>query len=347
MKLIKSYLTKNRCYTRAIKIDIKGIMVHSTGVAQPNVAPFLTGWNNEEATKCVHAFVTRDNVVQTLPWNYKGWHAGGPANESYIGFEILEPAGHTYANGSTMVGYDVIKNRPYFDAVYQNAVELCAMLCKKYDLDPIANILCHSEGYKKGIASNHADVMHWFPKHKKTMDDFRKDVKKEIEAEKNPSPGDTNSKPTTEKTYYRVQIGSFMVKEYAEKLQQKANKEGLKTVVIKQDNSYVVRIGSFVNKDNANAARDKAKKLGFAAAIVRTTIKTTDGQNSNNTNSDQSYKVKVTAKVLNVRIGAGTSYAIATTVKKDEIYTIVETKNGWGRLKSGAGWISLNYTTKL
>ena len=58
------------------------------------------------------------------------------------------------------------------------------------------------------------------------------------------------------------------------------------------------------------------------------------------------YTVKITASVLNVRDGAGTNYKINTTVKKDEVYTIVEENNGWGKLKSGAGWISLSYTTR-
>ena len=62
---------------------------------------------------------------------------------------------------------------------------------------------------------------------------------------------------------------------------------------------------------------------------------------------NSSYKVKIIASVLNVRKGAGTNYSIATTVKKNEVYTIVEEKNGWGKLKSGAGWISLSYTSKL
>jgi N-acetylmuramoyl-L-alanine amidase len=62
---------------------------------------------------------------------------------------------------------------------------------------------------------------------------------------------------------------------------------------------------------------------------------------------NSSYKVKITASVLNVRKGAGTNYAIATTVKKNEVYTIVEEKNGWGKLKSEAGWISLSYTTRI
>jgi hypothetical protein len=59
------------------------------------------------------------------------------------------------------------------------------------------------------------------------------------------------------------------------------------------------------------------------------------------------YIVQITTDVLNVRAGAGTSYAINTKVKKNECYTIVGEKDGWGKLKSGAGWISLDYTKKV
>ena len=59
------------------------------------------------------------------------------------------------------------------------------------------------------------------------------------------------------------------------------------------------------------------------------------------------YLVKITADTLNVRAGAGTSYKVNTTVKKGGVYTIVDAKNGWGKLKSGAGWISLSYVKRL
>jgi len=71
-----------------------------------------------------------------------------------------------------------------------------------------------------------------------------------------------------------------------------------------------------------------------------------DSPTTNTSKANTSYKVKVTADVLRVRAGAGTTYKVNTTVKKDEVYTIIEEKNGWGKLKSGAGWISLAYTTK-
>lgn len=60
-----------------------------------------------------------------------------------------------------------------------------------------------------------------------------------------------------------------------------------------------------------------------------------------------SYQVKITADVLNVRSGAGADCKINTTVKKGEVYTIVAESNGWGKLKSGAGWISLFYTSNV
>lgn len=69
-------------------------------------------------------------------------------------------------------------------------------------------------------------------------------------------------------------------------------------------------------------------------------------------NSSLPYLVTITANVLNVRKGPGTNYAVAMTLKNDKNkYTIVEESTGtganvWGKLKSGAGWISLDYTKK-
>lgn len=63
-------------------------------------------------------------------------------------------------------------------------------------------------------------------------------------------------------------------------------------------------------------------------------------------NSFNSYTVKITTDVLNVRSGPGTANKVTTQVKKNEVYTIIEESNGWGKLKSGAGWISLEYTSR-
>lgn len=124
---------------------------------------------------CVHGFIGKlaDGsiaAVQTLPWDIRGWHAAGAANNSYISFEICE---------------DGLTDTTYFNKVYREAVELTAHLCKLYNLDPMADgvVICHCEGHKRGIASNHGDVMHWFPKHGKSMDTFRADVAAALKTE--------------------------------------------------------------------------------------------------------------------------------------------------------------------
>lgn len=197
MRLKQCILTKNDCYQQKRIIVPKGIMVHSTGANNPNLSRYVSPddgllgksspghWNQPKPDGrqvCVHAFIGKlaDGTIatyQTLPWNYRGWHAGGAANNTHIGFEICE---------------DNLNDPAYFEAVYREAVELCVYLCRQYGLTE-QSIICHSEGYRLGIASNHADVMHWFPKHGKNMDLFRAEVGQLLQkpskpAEVKPSP---------------------------------------------------------------------------------------------------------------------------------------------------------------
>ena len=70
------------------------------------------------------------------------------------------------------------------------------------------------------------------------------------------------------------------------------------------------------------------------------------------TGTATSYRVRTTADVLNIRKGPGTNYGVVGQIKGKGIYTIVAEAAGpgatkWGKLKSGAGWISLDYVTKL
>ena len=65
-----------------------------------------------------------------------------------------------------------------------------------------------------------------------------------------------------------------------------------------------------------------------------------------------SYLVKVTTDVLNIRKGPGTNYGTNGAIRDKGTYTIVAESDGtgatkWGKLKSGAGWISLDYASKV
>ncbi len=183
MNLHKLIFVNNACYKAGQKITVKGIMVHSTGANNPNLKRYVgpddgllgknqynNHWNQSmDRQVCVHAFIGKlangtIATYQTLPWDMRGWHGGGSVNNTHIGFEICE---------------DGLTDGAYFAKVYQEAVELCAYLCKQFNLDPMKDgvIIGHYEGAQRGIASNHGDPRNWFPKHGKSMDTFRAAVK--------------------------------------------------------------------------------------------------------------------------------------------------------------------------
>ena len=63
--------------------------------------------------------------------------------------------------------------------------------------------------------------------------------------------------------------------------------------------------------------------------------------------TSQSFKVKVTADVLNIRQRPDVNSSKVGAVTQGEVFTIVKTSGDWGYLKSGAGWINLKYTNRL
>jgi len=236
MNLRKLIFTSNACYKVGRTITPKGIMVHSTGANNPYLKRYVgpddgllgknqynNHWNQDKPggrQVCVHAFIGKlaDGTIatyQTLPWNHRGWHAGGTANNTHIGFEICE---------------DGLSDSTYFNAVYKEATELCAYLCKEYKLDPMADcvIIGHYEGHKRGIASNHGDPNNWLPKHGKSMDTFRAEVKRLLTATEAP----TSTEP---KKLYRVQVGAYSVKANADAMLKRVKAAGFTDAFIKTE----------------------------------------------------------------------------------------------------------------
>ena len=205
MKLYQQIAVRNDCYTRNQAELAKapanrdsryaqyyrgprGIMVYSTGANNPNLRRYVqpddgvlgvnsnqNDWNRPGLEVCVHAFLglTQAGEVaayQILPWEYRAWHCGGDANNTHLSFEICE---------------DNLRDRAYWEKTYRLARELTAELCRKFGLDPLAPgvLVDHAEGAALGIASNHADVDHWWSRYGVTMDDFRADVARLLEQE--------------------------------------------------------------------------------------------------------------------------------------------------------------------
>lgn len=234
MNLRKLILTQNECYKTGRSITPKGIMIHSTGADNPFLKRYVgpddgflgknkynNHWNQNRPDGrqvCTHAFIGKldDGSIasyQTLPWNQRGWHCGGSANDTHIGIEICE---------------DALKDENYFKAVYNEAVQLCAYLCKMYGLSE-KDILGHYEGFVRGLASNHGDPKHWFIIHGKSMDTFRLDVQKSLKTENQPPSSQQNESNKN----YCVQVGAFREKANADAMLRKVKAAGFTDAFIK------------------------------------------------------------------------------------------------------------------
>ena len=219
MKITKSILKNNPCYKAGKTIKVKGIMLHSVGCSQPSAMAFINSWNSTKSKVCVHGFIDGNTgeIYQTLPWNHRGWHCGGKANDTHIAIEMCEPYCIKYTSGANFTCSDKNKARNTLKTTYKSAVELFAYLCEKYNLDPLQDgvIISHSEGYRKGFASNHADPEHLWSKLNTTytMDGFRKDVR------------------STMSKMYCVQVGAFSNKQNAENLLAKLKQAGFDGII--------------------------------------------------------------------------------------------------------------------
>jgi hypothetical protein len=320
-----------------------------------------------------------------MPWNFKPWGCAsgskGSCNNGWIQFEICEDNlgdkkyfEAIYKEACELTAYlCVIHNLDPKGTVLVNGVKV-----------PV--ILCHADAHKLGFGSNHGDIYHWFKKYGKDMDDVRNDVVKLIEATQVQPEKKEEPKYFVRKTFEDIksQIGAFASLENAETACDKAGADyevyDAKGTAIYPDcfeDSKNFKVGDKVKLLTGSVwstgervplwvypktlyVRNIRKNGIIAVSIVETgditgTVKpdrlvSLDKNNViQNTNSNfKPYLVIITASTLNVRNGAGTSYKINTTIKKGQVYTIVDEKNGWGKLKSGAGWIYLDgYTRKL
>ena len=362
-----------------------------------------------------------------MPWDYKPWGCGsgskGSCNNGWMQFEICE---------------DNLNNKTYFDAVYKEACELTAYYCQMYNLNPkgtvnfngvtVPVILDHSTSCALGLGSNHGDVMHWFKKYGKTLDDVRNDVAKLMGVSASTTtPAPDNSKPSTS-TSSKPFLKKGATGEAVKELQSSLNKLGhscgtvdgsfgnltLAAVLAFQKKYGLVQDGyvgpvtweaielalknlEAPKKDAASETITSSLKDGDVITLVDN-VTYVDGKevpawvknstiyyrgarpngdviisvlktgavtgvvpakmiveaNSTTTVAPKEetvefkpYIVRVTASQLNYRKGPGMNYAINGQIKNGGAYTIVEEKDGWGKLKSGAGWIALEYTEKI
>ena len=409
--------TQSTCYKGTSTMNVKGVLWHSTGANNPNLKRYVqpsdnasdrnemlkllgtntnkNDWNHITRQAGLNCWIGKladgtVTTIQTMPWNYKPWGCGsgskGSCNNGWIQFEICE---------------DGLTDRTYFDKVYKEACEITAYLCDMYNIDPkgtitvngvkVPTILCHADAYKLDMGSNHGDVLNWFSKFGKTMEDARNDVVKLMNAT---TSAITPVEPTKPIELYRVrkawedsksQIGAYTDLANAKKACDQAGKgyevydsKGTAiypttatapvvnntfkigdTVRLIAGATYVsgASIPSWVFKNKLYVREIRknddivisTQKTGAVTGVVKSSdliayiAPTIAPANP----AFAPYLVRINTAVLNVRAGAGTQYRITTQVNKNEVYTIVAENGKWGRLKSGAGWINLDYVQKV
>lgn len=357
MEIIKAYATKNLCYIAARKMTPKGIVVHSTGVNNPNLKRYVDAPEQVGANKygnhwntlkpggkqvCVHAFIGYDKnkqikVAEILPLNICCWGVGegekGSYNydPAYIQFEICE---------------DGLTDKTYYEKAFAVAAEYCAQLCETHGIGT-EKIVGHCEAYKQGYGSNHSDPEHWMKKFGETMEDFRKQVSAILKNNQSK----TENKETVTKTTPANPINKGDLVSIASNAVYYTG--GAVPSWVKAQNWYVReepkgdRVVIDKNEKGTNSICSAINKK-YLAVVKNTAGSVKEAAPKNNC----PYTVKVTNPSLNIRKGAGSNTAKVGCITDMGVYTIVEESAGtgatkWGKLKSGAGWISLDYVKKL
>lgn len=191
-----------------------GVLWHDTGAGNPYVKRYVqpsendinrsklltkigknaygNHWNLNSAAAGVNAFIgtMADGSVQTVqvgPLTMPPWGCGNGSKGSCNGY-----TGNLNWQGVHWVQFEICDDgygdRAYFDKCYKEAVEFTAYVCKVYGISPkgtvkfngvtVPTILCHADSHALGLGSGHGDVLSWFGKYGKTMQDVRNDVEK-------------------------------------------------------------------------------------------------------------------------------------------------------------------------
>lgn len=288
--------------------DIKYIVIHYTANDGDTDENNGNYFKNNLVDASAHYFVDDDSVTQSVPDNYVAWSVGG--NKYY---NCASTGGGKYygicknANSLNIELCDDVKN----GVIYPSAktIENAIELTKS---------LMKKYGILAANVIRHFDVTgkscpaYWCgssAKNKKWKTEFHNKLS---------GFGSSAPQPSTSGTMYRVR------KTWADAKSQ---------------------VGAYTVLSNAKKKADETGLNVYDAS--GNCVYSPSGSGSG---GGTSFKVRVKISDLYIRKGPGTSYG-KNGFCPVGVYTIVETKsaNGytWGRLKSGAGWIALEYTERL
>lgn len=306
--ITEAICTGNRRYKAAEHFTPTGVVLHSIGTPQPRAEVLQRYWQNDGSPYVVHYMVDDQNILHCMPDNLKCWHVGSPGNSEWLGIEMGEPSQIKYTSGATFTVSDLATARAYAEAAYKNAVWLIAQLCKTYGWNPYTAIWTHYEVTRQKLSNtDHVDPQHLWDG--LGLGYSLLTLRRDVAA----AMGQAAAAPAPEPEVPATSGQMYRIrKTWADAASQ---------------------IGAYANLDYAKAACKDGYAVFDAAGNQVWPI---------------NYLVRITAQSgLNVRSGPGTNYGVVMTLDYGGGYTIVEEQNGWGKLKSGIGWICLKYTERV
>lgn len=287
------------------------IVVHNTSNDAPasNEVKYMISNDNQVS---FHYAVDDKEVIQGIPTNRNAWHAGdgvnGKGNRKGIGVEIC----YSKSGGSK------------FDEAEKNAAQFVASLLKE-------------RGWGIDKVKKHQDFANKYCPHR-TLDKGWNRFLDMVKSHLNGSSSSSSNSTSTSTSSNTSSNTPFTVKIICDELniREKADFNSKVVGVVKRGEVFTI-----VEESNGLGKLKSGKGyISMGTSYVEKTV-------SAASNSGE-YKVKiVNCSTLNVRKGAGTNYAVATTVRSGEVYTIAGETDGWLKLKSGVGYISKSYTERI
>ena len=296
------------------------IVCHNTAndASAENEVKYMISNNNWVS---YHVAVDDKYAIQVIPFNRNAWHTGDGANGN----------GNRYGIG-VEICYSKSGGARYTQAE-ENAVYVMARLLYKYDLG-IDALKQHADFANKNCPHRIRDEGRWNSV-KSRVNTVLKAIKNGTCSAELSSGTTTISTSTPPVETPSVPSSSFTVKIISSELN------------IRKSASFTSEIVGVVKKGEVYTITEVSNGLGRLKSGAGWISMGTDYVQEITTKSSEYLARVVNCTVLNVRTGAGTNYPVVTTVKAGEVYTIVDEKNNFGKLKSGVGWISLTYTEKI
>jgi len=179
------------------KISPEGVMIRSYNTPYDKLKESYNVRTEASATPSVHTCVDQDQVYVCLPFNTRGWHCGGTCNNTHLTIMMIEPDNLAYNKTRSEIITDKTSltdlQKKSYNKTYNTAVWLTAYFVRKFgmNLNDKLTVVGHCEAYnmtpeenrqirKLRLASNMSTPNHVFPLFDLSMDQFREDVKNQV-----------------------------------------------------------------------------------------------------------------------------------------------------------------------